>query len=357
MISDGRVVKVPLDREMCLLCGLARRFDPSEQRLLLEDYASAYRHSRDFPAGEAYDGHRGQLHARWIALELGDLRGVSILEVGCASGTLLSALREQQPTARLSGVEPSIVASSQARLRGLDVHTGSLDSLRLTYGAYRVVLSVNVIEHVSDPRHFLKQMANHAEDSGCIVVICPNGDVPSTELLMYDHLHSFTSFSLELLARSQNLSVQAGSPAPEEIGPFRLVQFRKGDGRSETAKCAIDSLRERRQAFLAGWQHLDERLHARIAQCGSRVACFGTGEKAMLLRAYAPRVWNAIDIFTSDGADDGQLDGRPVLPFARMAASGKPVLLAVRPSLQPALALRLHNAGFTVIRWDDLALD
>src|SRR5262245_51807964 len=81
--------------------------------------------------------------------------GVSVLDVGCGNGYVLSHYARHG--ARVSGVDitPTAVQLSQRRfeLAGLEGRFDVIDGERLPYpdGAFDVVCSMGVLHHVSDP--------------------------------------------------------------------------------------------------------------------------------------------------------------------------------------------------------------
>src|SRR4029453_12758983 len=88
--------------------------------------------------------------------------------------------------------------------------------------------------------------------------------------------------------------------------------------------------------YLERWKQLDDQLLTRIE---GPLVCFGAGEAAGLLRAYAPRAWKSVRACTIDGAPRGRFGELPILPLDAVAADVT-VLVGVRPSDQPRLAER-----------------
>jgi hypothetical protein len=84
--------------------------------------------------------------------------------------------------------------------------------------------------------------------------------------------------------------------------------------------------------------------------------CFGAGEAAGLLRAYAPRAWASVRACTFDGAPPGRFGELPIIPLDAVA-DGADVLVGVRPSDQARLAERLGARFRRVVTWYDLVDD
>ena len=112
---------------------------------------------------------------------------------------------------------------------------------------------------------------------------------------------------------------------------------------------------DRRQsvhAYLERWSALDGLLLSRLGDGG--VSCFGVGEAAGLLRAYAPRTWQRVRSCTADELPESSRFGLvPAVPLDQLAGD-EPLLLGVRPQDQPRLVERLSSRFARIISWHDL---
>lgn len=95
-----------------------------------------------------------------------------LLEVGCGSGSMLSAmaLRGWQVT----GLDFDERAVGNARSKGLTVHHGDLYSQNFREGIFDAVVMSHVIEHVPDPRALLRECLRILKPGGKLVVITPS---------------------------------------------------------------------------------------------------------------------------------------------------------------------------------------
>lgn len=94
-----------------------------------------------------------------------------LLDVGCGNGVFL--LRAMAAGWNVVGVEPDPQAVAIARLDGLDVFEGTLDSF-CDAQQFDVITSSHVIEHVHDPRGFLEHMFDLLRIGGTIWLATPN---------------------------------------------------------------------------------------------------------------------------------------------------------------------------------------
>lgn len=96
-----------------------------------------------------------------------------LLDVGCAAGFFLN--EAQKRGWHVAGIEPAEYAAQYARNRlGLDVKSGTLESVDLPKNHYNVVTSWDVIEHVIDPDPFIEQIHSLLCRDGLMVLGTPN---------------------------------------------------------------------------------------------------------------------------------------------------------------------------------------
>jgi SAM-dependent methyltransferase len=105
-----------------------------------------------------------------------------ILDVGCATGNFLDAMRRAGWQAE--GVEPAAEAAAYARERlGLAVTTGRLEEAALPAAAYDAVTLWDVLEHVHEPRATLSEAARLLRPGGALILGLPNPDSLEARLL------------------------------------------------------------------------------------------------------------------------------------------------------------------------------
>jgi SAM-dependent methyltransferase len=97
-----------------------------------------------------------------------------VLDVGCGSGQTLLLLRELGW--KVEGVDLDETAVQAARLRGLDVRVGTLESLHYKEGSFEAVTMSHVLEHVADPAGLFRQAHHVLTPGGRLVVTTPNAN-------------------------------------------------------------------------------------------------------------------------------------------------------------------------------------
>lgn len=342
MASDFRIVDEPLARVACNTCGLARRDPKSDATSFYESGYELYAHA----PGESRERARQAEYARWI-VDVVTAQPERVLDIGCGNGSLLRALRDFWPDADLCGCDPSAEAIAHGAVAGVRLWRGTLDDVPADVMT-DLVVTVNVIEHTPDPLRFLERIRERVTRGGRLVVVCPDGSHPGVELLFADHLFSFAAPHLEWLVQRAAFDVIATSVAPPALGQFQMVVGRRLDAARPLPRVAFHPVG--RDAFLERWRELDERLLARLRP---PVVCFGAGEAAGLLRAYAPRSWSLVTACTMDAVSGGTFGDLPIVALESVATSGT-VLLGVRPADQPGIAERLRARFPHVVAWYDL---
>ena len=163
--------------------------------------------------------------ARWLA-ELRPGRG-RLLDVGCGSGELLEALRDDGW--RVRGVEPSTRSAEIARTqRGLDVQTAAFDDAALPESSCDVVVLAAVLEHLHDPLAALTRARRLLTPGGLVAVLfLPRFDAPQARLFgprwigldLPRHLYQFETRTFAAAAKAAELRVIATEPYSRRHSP------------------------------------------------------------------------------------------------------------------------------------------
>ncbi len=127
-------------------------------------------HTSDYCDQEAEDQI---VNKRFLQEIIARKAGGSFLEVGCAGGAFLHAVRETGYSVK--GVELSAEASKLAVERyGLSVFTGSLEEARFAGGEFDVVYMGDVIEHLPDPLRTIQEIHRIMKTGGLLALELPS---------------------------------------------------------------------------------------------------------------------------------------------------------------------------------------
>ena len=184
-----------------------------------------------------------------------------LLDVGCGDGSLNLLL--QGEVGLVVGTDSVLSACREASAKGFKVQCADLNGCHLPYrdGVFDAVTCLDVIEHVLDPRHLLRELARVLRPYGVLVVTTPNtrayrhiltlirGRFPRTsgDPEGYDggHLHYFTFSDVCHLLR------EAGFDAIEEFGLYRWTSLTAWGRIKERIKALLGD-RLKREFFSGG---------------------------------------------------------------------------------------------------------
>jgi len=96
-----------------------------------------------------------------------------IFDLGCGNGAVANRLSKYAP---VTGIDISVsgVQVAQQSFPHLNIHTGSVyDDLARRYGNFPIVVSLEVVEHLFDPRAYAKRLFELVEEGGVAVVSTP----------------------------------------------------------------------------------------------------------------------------------------------------------------------------------------
>ena len=99
--------------------------------------------------------------------------GGRIFDLGCGAGFIANHLSSRY---EVVGIDPSLAAVQFANIRypNLQIKQGSAyDDLAGIYGNFDVVISLEVVEHVADPRCYAKAVYNLLRPGGLAIISTP----------------------------------------------------------------------------------------------------------------------------------------------------------------------------------------
>lgn len=137
----------------------------------------------------------------------------TFLDVGCATGRLLQWVRDSGW--EVQGVDVCRESAEYGtRTRGVPIVAGTLEEARFADGSFAVVHCSHLIEHLGEPRGFLRELGRVLRDDGWAVITTPNIAGLQARLFgarwrsaIVDHLVLFSRRTLGRLLAEEGFSV------------------------------------------------------------------------------------------------------------------------------------------------------
>lgn len=298
------------DVVICELCGMAYSNTTAESDRLTAHYrADSYAmynwedHTPQAPGGAALGPPVDVARLRVLAGQLSRLlpsRSARILDVGCASGTLLALLSEAGFT-DVQGIDPSPSAVAAAHQLGQRARVANADVvLSQDLGTFDVVIISHVLEHLGSPREALQHLRGVLRPGGLVYAEVPDAARYSEFLVEpfvdfnHEHVNHFSMAHLaELFRLSGFAEVVSGEkmitvlnwPYPVVYGVWRMLEAASGDDVQD----GLDggSLRERLDPYVTGSRELlakyDDILIAKLS-----------GRRRVAVRCLGYRAWTLL---------------------------------------------------------------
>lgn len=312
--------------------------------------------------GTKYDALRFREAARTVIPHIpsSDSR---ILEIGCATGHLLSLLKEEgYPD--VHGIDPSPGCAKAAReLYGVSVQTCTIFDIPPQKYLFDVAVLVGVMEHIRDLDPAIEAIRPLLAPAGRLYLAVPdatrfdqNQDAPFQEFSL-EHLNFFSATSLTNLMQTHGFRFLSSGSLLLEHSPgtwcasvycvFEITDNRTGiwvhDDETEKGLAAYI-----RKSSLA--ENRVNQIVAGLATSGRPILVWGTGAHTQrLLTTSALAKANITAFVDSNPKYQGQrLHGRPILSPESLVGHEEPILISSYAAQQEIAAqirdeLRLTN--------------
>lgn len=258
----------------CAACGLIMTNPMPTPEALADFYAHHYRRyyrGSDRPTPRHIRKFQLEKRAAYHAQIMSDTgllhQGMAILDVGCAEGSLLDALRRSCAPSRLAGVEPSAGYAAYAQSRfGLEVWP-SLD--QLSDNKYDLIIAVHVLEHLINPVEYLRNLASRLAEHGRVYLDVPDAArYSSLADLHVAHLYHFTERTFAALLEKAGLQVASLTPHEPPRHPPSLRAVAVPHGRGSLSRLAA---------------HEDQAIYERISSIARHTWLFHLRWRALRL--------------------------------------------------------------------------
>ena len=332
------------DVVVCVHCGLAFADGIPDQADLDTYYRelSKYEYVHNGGEASALDERRFQEIAATIARYV-PASSSRVTEIGCATGRLLSVLRNAGFDS-VQGVDPSPGCARAAwELYGVPVLVGSMSHLPVPEASSDFVILIGVLEHVADVRGAMSHLRRILTPNGRVYAEVPDAanlagrpDAPYQEF-SNEHINFFSAASLANLFRVMGFEVvMTGETIRQQHDnttyPAAFGVFAKALVPTEFTPDAVTEQGLRRYIEESG--EIDIRTRQRIERAAGRepVIVWGTGTHTQrLLATGAFKNVRIVAFVDSNPKYHGrELHGIPVVSPSAIPGREEPIVISTR---------------------------
>lgn len=319
----------------------------------IPDQAAFDAYYRDFSKYESRDSNASDAdverlsEAAGLIREFVPSRTARILEIGCATGTLLGLLRSAGYE-NLAGIDASPACAEAARREhGVPVAVGSLFDSTLADASYDCVITTGVLEHIRDLSRAVVRISSLLADGGKVLSAVPDAtrfavftDAPFQEFSI-EHINFFSPPSLASLFRKfgfKRVCVRQGFVSPS-CGTTSAVIYdsyeRTKGGTSPQAPIFDSSTEVGLIAYVQQCRDLDRELRNaidRLVSARQPLVVWGVGTHTQRLLANTNlREANVVAFIDSNPNYHGRtLNGVQIMPPERVRDFAEPILVSSR---------------------------
>jgi 2-polyprenyl-3-methyl-5-hydroxy-6-metoxy-1,4-benzoquinol methylase len=200
-------------------------------------------------------------------------RNARVLDVGCATGSLLAAFKRRGYT-QLLGLDPSpVCARSAAELYGIEVRPQTITDLADSEDRFDCVMLSSVLEHVHDARASIAQLADLLVPGGLLFIEVPDAtrfaehlSAPYQQFSM-EHINFFTPHTLVSLCATAGLELVAIEQPIRILDTAEEPAITAIFGRGRAASVALPdspSSDSALRSYVEASRLLDEKVRPRI---------------------------------------------------------------------------------------------
>jgi SAM-dependent methyltransferase len=347
IVPDGYPLPNEYDVAVCHRCGFVYADPAATQRDYDRFYCEWSKYDDSSTATGSgfspFDAVRLATAASDIARALPS-RTASILDAGCATGGLLTALRDQGFTA-VAGLDPSPRCAAVCRDRGFDAYVGSIGSAPAHMPKFDCVVFSHVLEHVYDIPAFFTAARRFLAPGGYLYLETPDAsrydDYLSAPFQEFntEHINHFSRCALENTTRRfgfQSILVEQKviRTAEDTLYPAVFGVFRDSGGTGDERTVACDQeLPTRIAAYIRHSAEQMEEINRHLAAQLIDTECvilWGAGQFAMKLLALAclaPTEVRAV-VDNNPILRGKTLAGAPIISPHEIADTGEPIIVA-----------------------------
>jgi len=360
-LLEGHPLQDGYDVVCCDRCGFIYADTTVTQADYDRFYAehSKYEHPQTGTGGveNPFDWQRQQETARQIDKFL-DNSAAGIVDVGCANGGLLKALKELGYQS-LCGLDPSPTCVENVRRLGIDAHVGSLLNSFREHAFDCVVLS-HTLEHINDLDAAMRWIGNAMKNNAFLYIEVPDAsrytefaDSPFQDFNT-EHINHFSMASLKNFLKANGFSpVECGEkviPASANKPYPAIYCFAQKTG-DELPIEKDNSLRPKIEAYIVKSELILQEIELRLQAAwgkSKRIIVWGTGQLTMKLLVETSLARAEIVAFVDSNPINQRksLRGIQIIAPAEVHQLSEPILISSTLH-QKSISEQIHKMGLS----------
>lgn len=265
----------------------------------------------------------------------------TLLDVGCGNGGFLRCFSEYFPKSALSGLE----WDNRNREKILDIKQVENFYMEMPSDiSFGAISLVHVLEHIPEPRLYLRSLIPLLEDDGVLILQVPDINQNPFDLMIYDHCSHFNMDTLTSTLTSVGYQIiyASDSCVGKELTVFAIPEG-KSDFTQELLVSNVTGTTSTSIDWLLNFSRIIE-----TSTANRRYGIFGTSIAASWVAGLFPE--KAAFFIDEDINRIGRQHLGMDILSTQDAPKDYPIVMAMIPQAASKITPRLTSAGFEVIQ-------
>jgi len=187
----------------------------------------------------------------------------TIGDIGAGFGIFLKELEKLWPTTKLVAIDPSMEMAEICRQKNLETIQTSLEEMPQKWNnQFDLLCMFELLEHLHNPRYFLKEVRKRLKKGGCLLITAPNGQGFDIQILWEKsknifpphHLNLFNPHSLKILLEANGFRIiESATPGQIDLDIVEGMYRQDGAEISRLWKLILDKATIRQKTHLQKW--------------------------------------------------------------------------------------------------------
>lgn len=277
-----------------------------------------------------------------------------VLEAGAGMGGFSSIFCEKHPEWEVTSFEPSAsfdkLKENTKDFENISIRRAGYEDVELEEGYYDVIVSLGVLEHVSNPLQMVKWASNGLKEGGYLFLEFPNFEFQPNDLLCVDHLSKITPEFMKVMAKNSGLEVLN---VIKQGVPVYFVFKKNSAVKEDLSNCYEENIKiaKSNEDVLKKTMDAIKEAHSTAKANGENFAIFGLATAGLMAPYYLDFDPQDISIFIDEnsGLWNTEMMGREVKGLDYIYKNQiKHIALAISPAYTEAVKEKLSDFDLTV---------